>query len=136
MIKLLGAGFLVWIGIQAISGAAETPEIGGVKSGNRRSLAILWQGFLSDVLNPKVALFFLAFLPQFVEVGSSNETLQLLFLGVTLNVIAITFNLILVYFASAATTRLRESGKIAVWLNRAMGSTFIFLGIALLFEKL
>ena len=63
---------------------------------------IFWQGFLCDVLNPKVALFFLAFPPQFVNYGSGNELRQLLLLGVTCNVICAFINLVLVYFASAA----------------------------------
>jgi threonine/homoserine/homoserine lactone efflux protein len=96
---------------------------------------IFWQGFLSDVLNPKVALFFLAFLPQFVDFGAGNETEQLLILGITGNVIAISINLTLVYFASAATVSLRRDQRLTRWLQRAMGATFIALGIRLANEK-
>ena len=135
-IKMLGACFLVWIGLQAIFGSSGPLQLGDGKGEARQDLTILWQGFLSDVLNPKVALFFLAFLPQFVDVKSPNRTLQLLILGVTLNVIAIIFNVMLVYFAGAATARLRENGKTTLWLNRGMGAAFVLLGIRLAFEKL
>jgi threonine/homoserine/homoserine lactone efflux protein len=135
-IKMLGACFLVWIGLQAVFASSGSLKPGDGKDKKRQALTILWQAFLSDVLNPKVALFFLAFLPQFVAVESPNKTRQLLILGVTLNVIAITFNVTLVYFAGMATTRLRENGKLALWLNRVMGATFIVLGIRLAFEKL
>jgi threonine/homoserine/homoserine lactone efflux protein len=91
---------------------------------------------LSDVLNPKVALFFLAFLPQFVDFGAGDETKQLLILGVTCNLIAISINLTLVYFASAATARLRRDQRITRWLHRAMGAMFIALGIRLANEEL
>lgn len=135
-VKMLGACFLTWIGLQAIFGSSGSLKLGDGKGEKRQALTILWQGFLSDVLNPKVALFFLAYLPQFVNVESPNRTMQLLILGVTLNVIAIAINLILVHFSSAATARLRENGKIALWLNRAMGAAFILLGIRLALERL
>jgi threonine/homoserine/homoserine lactone efflux protein len=134
VVKWLGAVYLVWIGIQAIRSGPLNLATG--ESIHLNGKAIFWQGFLSDVLNPKVAIFFLAFLPQFVEVGSKNETQQLLLLGITCNVIAIGINLILVYFASIATAGLRKNRKLAVWLNRAMGTVFIALGIRLAREKL
>jgi threonine/homoserine/homoserine lactone efflux protein len=100
LVKWIGACYLVWIGIQALTRSASInlKESAPVQVNVR---TIFWQGFLSDVLNPKVALFFLAFLPQFVDFGAGNEIHQLLILGVTCNVIAISINLILVYFASA-----------------------------------
>jgi threonine/homoserine/homoserine lactone efflux protein len=134
VVKWLGAAYLVWIGIQAIRSGPLNLETG--ESIHLNGKAIFWQGFLSDVLNPKVAIFFLAFLPQFVEAGSKNETQQLLLLGITCNVIAIGINLILVFFASIATAGLRKNRKLAVWLNRAMGTVFIALGIRLAREKL
>jgi threonine/homoserine/homoserine lactone efflux protein len=134
VVKWLGAAYLVWIGLQALRAGPLDLESGEAVHLNGR--AIFWQGFLSDVLNPKVAIFFLAFLPQFVEAGSGNETRQLLILGVTCNVIAISINLVLVYFAGVATAGLRRNRKLALWLNRAMGTVFIALGIRLAREKL
>jgi threonine/homoserine/homoserine lactone efflux protein len=130
-VKWAGAAYLVWIGFQAILGASGMLNIEGGEGENRKFRALFWQGFLTNVLNPKVALFFLAFLPQFVDVTRSNKALQLMILGVTLNVLAIVYNLGLVYFASAATLRLRKNQKIFLWMNRAMGVMFILLGIRL-----
>ena len=135
VVKWVGACYLIWIGIQAFIGSAamnlnrSTPVLLKVRT-------IFWQGFLSDVLNPKVALFYLAFLPQFVHFGTGSEINQLLFLGVTCNVIAIFINLMLVCLASAATASLRRNQKVTHWLNRAMGATLIALGIRLASEKL
>jgi threonine/homoserine/homoserine lactone efflux protein len=135
IVKWAGACYLVWIGLQALlranrfnlkDGPSVEPDLG----------TIFWQGFLSDVLNPKVALFFLAFLPQFVAFGSGNEFKQLLLLGVTGNVVAILINLALVYFASAATASLRRNQSVTRWLHRATGAMFIALGIRLAHEKL
>lgn len=134
VVKWLGAAYLVWIGLQALRAGPLDLESG--QSVHLNGRAIFWQGFLSDVLNPKVAIFFLAFLPQFVEAGSGNETRQLLILGVTGNVIAISINLALVYFAGVATAGLRRNRKLALWLNRVMGTVFIALGIRLAREEL
>lgn len=133
--KWLGAGYLVWIGVQALLGRSGPLQLDGGGTG-RSGATIFRQGFLSDVLNPKVSLFYLAFLPQFVQPGFGHPTLQLVFLGITLNVVALGLNLLLVLGADAATARLRTSGRLATFLNRALGSLFIALGIRLAAEKL
>ena len=135
VVKWIGACYLVWIGIQALTQSARI-HLGNTSTADLKLRTIFWQGFLSDVLNPKVALFFLAFLPQFVTYGTGDEVKQLLVLGVTGNVIAISINLMLVYFASAATARLRRNQRITRWLHRAVGGVFIALGVRLANEKL
>jgi len=136
IIKWLGAAYLVYIGIKILLSKQGSVIIDerDIKKQNLRK--IFWQGFLSDALNPKVAIFFLAFLPQFVSPASENRTWQILFLGITVNVIAILINLVLVYFSSTLTSRLRESTAISKWLNKIMGSIFILLGLKLASEKL
>jgi threonine/homoserine/homoserine lactone efflux protein len=135
IVKWMGACYLVWIGIQALTQCAAV-ELGSTSTSRRSLRTIFWQGFLSDVLNPKVALFFLAFLPQFVRYGAGDEARQLLVLGVTGNLIAISLNLVLVYFASAVTANLRRNQRVTRWLHRAVGAMFIALGIRLASEKL
>lgn len=137
-LKWIGACYLVWIGIRALSSKSGPMELSVQESKSPHWRQIFWQGFWSDVLNPKVALFFLAFLPQFVDVHNQNigVTQQLLLLGITSNVVAICLNTIIVCFANAMTTRLRRSQRITVWLNKAMGSLFIALGIRLAHEKI
>ena len=134
-VKLVGACYLLWIGLQALAKSApiDLQRNPPVQSPLR---AIFWQGFLSDVLNPKVALFFLAFLPQFVDHRAGNEFEQLLVLGITGNVVAVSVNVMLVYFASAATARLRRDQRITRWMHRATGAVFIALGIRLAKERL
>ena len=136
IIKWLGAAYLVYIGIKILLSKQGSVIIDerDIKKQNLRK--IFWQGFLSDALNPKVAIFFLAFLPQFVSPASENRTLQILFLGITVNVIAILINLVLVYFSSTLTSRLRENTSISKSLNKIMGSIFILLGLKLASEKL
>lgn len=137
-LKWTGACYLVWIGVRALASKAASPGVEPEASTKQPRKAIFWQGFWSDVLNPKVAIFFLAFLPQFVDVTNPTMgvTQQLLLLGVTCNVIAICINLLLVCFASAMTSRLRKSQRAVAWLHKIMGSLFIALGIRLARERL
>lgn len=135
VIKWLGAAYLIYIGIQAIlSSNPLNLETGKLQQ--QKDATIFWQGFLSDVLNPKVALFFLAFLPQFIEPNSNNPTLQLLTLGLTVNIIGITTNLLLVYFSALVTKKLRNNKLVSRWLSKVMGSIFILLGFKLANEKM
>src|SRR6185295_1614298 len=82
VVKWMGACYLIWIGVQALVSKSGPIDLGDGQSRQLNDKTIFWQGFLSDVLNPKVAIFFLAFLPQFVDVDSHNATVtqQLLLL--------------------------------------------------------
>lgn len=136
VVKWVGAGYLVWIGLQAIASRGVPIDLDAGDPVRRNEATIFWQGFLSDVLNPKVAIFFVAFLPQFIDAARPDRTWQLLFLGVTCNVVALGINLLLVTFASTASARIRTNPKITAWLNKAMGAVFVALGIRLANEKL
>jgi threonine/homoserine/homoserine lactone efflux protein len=137
-LKWAGACYLVWIGYRALTSKGSVLNIEGTAPESMRSSAIFWQGFWSDVLNPKVAIFFLAFLPQFVDV--TNQTIgvtqQLLLLGATCNVVAICTNLVLVCCASAMTNRLRKSQRFVAWMHKAMGAVFVALGVRLASQRL
>lgn len=137
-LKWAGACYLVWVGYRAITSKTAALDVEGNAFPRMRKSAIFWQGFWSDVLNPKVAIFFLAFLPQFVDVTNQTfgVTQQLLLLGVTCNVVAVCTNLVLVYFASAMTNRLRTSRRLVVWMQKAMGAVFIALGIRIASQRL
>lgn len=136
-VKLAGAGYLVWIGLRTILSKSVPLSIPSQRSALASNRRIFWEGFLSDLLNPKVAIFFLAFLPQFVVKESTLAIpVQLLILGVTANVVAVVVNIALVCFASAATSAIRRRTNVVVWLNRAAGALFIALGIRLAREKL
>lgn len=138
MVKWAGAAYLIWIGVQAILSRAGPLQLDGRAQTELNGRAIFWQGFLCDVLNPKVALFFLTFLPQFVRVDdpAASGARQLLVLGITCNVVALAINLVFVQLASVATRRLRTSGRLVTWLNRTMGAVFIGLGIRLGYERM
>lgn len=134
-VRWLGAAYLIYLGIAAIRSRPEqiaTAEIIAAGPGRR---TILWQAFLSDVLNPKVALFFVAFVPQFVDPQASHPALQFILLGVTCNLVCLPINLLLVLFSSRFTQTLRGNAEVSRWLHRGMGTLFIALGLRLAVER-
>lgn len=137
VLKWMGAGYLIWIGIQALMAGSNSSTVSAAQRSTVSLRRIFWEGFLSDVLNPKVAIFFLAFLPQFVNKDAEmGVTVQLLILGTTCNCVAIVISIVLVFCASAATSALRKRSAWLAWLHRASGALFIGLGIRLAREKL
>jgi threonine/homoserine/homoserine lactone efflux protein len=123
----------VWLGVQAL--AARPRAEGAPPPGPdvRPTRVVFWQAFLTDLLNPKVGIFFLAFLPQFVSVHAPHRTAQLALLGATVNVIALLINIPLVFVATRVSERLRGNGATALRLTRAMGVVFIALGLRVVF---
>lgn len=92
---------------------------------------IFRQGVLTNVLNPKVALFFLAFLPRFISVSSPNKVLSFMVRGAIFITTGTIWCIIVAVFASAIGNRLRRSGKSAGRLKKANGALFILLGLKL-----
>src|SRR5919202_1968344 len=95
-VKWAGAAYLVYLGISALRSQGGPISVSADGLSGRSRKAIFWQGFVSDVLNPKVAVFFLALLPQFVHAEGESPVGQLLVLGVTVNIIGIATSLVLV----------------------------------------
>ena len=92
------------------------------------------QGFFTNALNPKVALFFLAFVPQFIGADAEHKALAFIFLGVIFNFNGTLWNLAVAWFTARAGARLR-GGRVAAWLNRCIGAVFIYLGVRLVFAE-
>lgn len=128
-VKWAGAAYLVYLGVQALRGAGTAALGSGGDDAPRRLRTIFWQAFLSDVLNPKVGVFFLAFLPQFVDLDGTGRTRQLVLLGVTVCMIALAINIPLVFVASRVSRRLRRDTATARQLARLMGLVFIAIAV-------
>jgi threonine/homoserine/homoserine lactone efflux protein len=97
---------------------------------------IFWQGFLSDVLNPKVALFYLALLPQFINAHDPNPLKHLIALGVIGNMVGIATSITYVFLAARMTSALRRNHAISYRLTKTMGALFVGLGLKLATEKI
>ena len=130
LVKLAGAAYLAYLGITAwISKSDLLISPANTSLSNRE---MYWQGLLTNVLNPKVALFFLSFLPQFIDPANSYGILPFLLLGATFIVTGTIWSLTLAYFAAHFTQLLRENKKAALLMNKACGVLYIALGIKLL----
>lgn len=137
VMKWAGALYLVWLGVQALrsSGAAIIPDETIARRNDLTKAKIFQQGFLVCSLNPKVALFFMAFLPQFVVPGAGSTTAQLLFHGILVVLISGIVEPPLIIMADRLSERLRNSVSVGRWLNRCLGSLLIGLGVKLAFSK-
>jgi len=135
VIKWLGAGYLIYLGISTLRSRTGPINLDTRGAAGPSGRIILWQSFLSDVLNPKVAMFFLALLPQFVDATDPHPTLRILILGLTVNVINLAGNVVLVLLATSVTASLRRTPSLSAWLQKALGATFVALGLRLAAEK-
>ena len=125
-VKLVGAVYLIVIGIRRILSREEDTEVQPVPTPHHR---LYVQGVVVNVLNPKTALFFLAFLPQFVDSSRGSVAVQVAFLGVLFVLIAFTSDALYALLADALAGRLRRSGTGAKLRRWVSGGIFIALGV-------
>lgn len=129
VLKWVGAAYLLFTGVQMLLSRAQ-PLAEAASAGRETSLTrVFWQGALTNALNPKVALFFLAFLPQFVAAESANKTLAFLTLGLIFITTGMLWCFCIAAFAARAASRIRQSTGAVAWVNRALGGLFVYLGI-------
>ncbi|MEH2510670.1 threonine/homoserine/homoserine lactone efflux protein [Nitrobacteraceae bacterium AZCC 1564] len=128
IVKLIGAIYLCYVGVRMVlsDGMANvTPD----REGPASLRTVFWQGVLTNALNPKVALFFLAFLPQFVAADSPHKALAFAVLGIIFNVNGTLWNCGVALVAAKAVYRARQAGRTVAWINRSLGALFVYLGI-------
>ena len=133
-IKLLGGAYLIFLGIKMLLDRRKHLSL-PTNFRRRTTAAAFRQGVFTNILNPKVALFFLAFLPQFIDPASNMKVLAFLSLGLTFVTTGTIWCLVLAWFASVFSERLRGNETIEQWLNRAAGALFVFLGLRLASAK-
>ncbi|OWQ43818.1 lysine transporter LysE [Roseateles noduli] len=154
VVKLLGAAYLVYLGIGMLfkrraveDGAANRADdrTGDLAAEEGREAIptappaaplrkIFAQGFLTNVLNPKVGLFFLAFVPQFISADATSTAAAFLFLGAVFNVNGMLWCHLLAWSSAVAGARARGQGwarTLGRWLNRGIGALFLAFGVRL-----
>ncbi|PND38844.1 lysine transporter LysE [Paucibacter aquatile] len=134
LVKLLGAAYLVYIGLSLLlrRAAAEGPREAAATLPPKQSLrSIYLQGLLTNVLNPKVALFFLAFVPQFIAADAPSKPLAFVFLGLVFNLNGMLWCHFLAWSTAQASRRITASPRVVSWLNRAIGAVFLGFGLRL-----
>ncbi len=133
-LKWAGGAYLVWLGVQALrsTGGARV-QAGGASADSLR--ALFFKGMLANAINPKVVLFFLSFLPQFVVPAQGGVGLQLGLLGLLFTVQAALLFGLLGYFAGAIGGWLNRRPRAGLWLDRVAGAVFVGLGLRMILAR-
>jgi threonine/homoserine/homoserine lactone efflux protein len=134
IVKMAGAAYLIYLGLRMIldrSSDAGRPA----EYRHESDWAVYRAGFFSNLLNPKVALFFIAFLPQFVAPSADFKILAFLFLGALFMTTGTLWCLALAWFGAAMSRRLRENPAAGSRLRRASGAVFVGLGLKLAISR-
>jgi threonine/homoserine/homoserine lactone efflux protein len=127
-LRLAGAAYLLWIGLRLMRGGASGPLPSAARSGRQAFL----ESATVQVLNPKVALFFVAFLPQFTDPAAPWPVpVQLLVLGVLVNLIFLGFDMAVALLAGALRSAALARPGVARWLHRVAGAVLVGLGVRL-----
>jgi threonine/homoserine/homoserine lactone efflux protein len=134
-VKWIGVAYLTWLGIQALRSKGGTLAPDRVPE-PRSVWRVFGQGVLVDLLNPKVAIFFLAFLPQFLVPGAGPAWAQLMLHGTLIIAVAALIEPPLVLLGDRLTIRLRTDRRLARWLDRTLGAMLIGFGAKLAATRL
>ena len=129
-LKWIGAAYLCYMGVRMLLSRARPPAGDAAAAGVAIPLRqVFWQGALTNALNPKVALFFLAFLPQFVAAEAPHKAAAFVLLGLIFIFNGMLWCLGVAAFAARAARSIRQSSRALLWINRALGGLFIYLGV-------
>ena len=134
IVKYLGAGYLLYLGIRALFDTSDTsasaPGPIHISSGTAFRQAIL-----TEILNPKTALFFLAFLPQFVQPQNGSVALQMILLGVIYAVLGLIATIVFAVGASGLGRLIRRNPAVSRWQSKVVGSIYCTLGLRLALQE-
>lgn len=133
VLKYLGAAYLVWIGVRMLLSRATTRA--PTETRGRGLAAAFRQGMLTNVLNPKVALFFLAFLPQFVSVHALHPQWGLVLLGLSFIGTGLTWSSVLALTGGRIHRALTAQPRLSQWMDRVCGTVLLAFGIKLALQQ-
>jgi len=133
LLKWVGAAYLVYIGLRMLTASrSDNSLIPTTKLAPTAKLRMVFlQGLLTNVLNPKVAVFFLAFLPQFIPADTSSKVSAFVILGLIFNITGTLWNLGVAWCAARLASAHRSLHLVRIWLGRVLGIIFVGLGVRL-----
>ncbi|MEM5316275.1 LysE family translocator [Paraburkholderia sp. JHI869] len=137
VIKVVGAIYLVYLGVRLVLTKQEAKPAEGAAQGSQAAAAprplrqLFISGFCTNVLNPKVVLFFVSFFPQFVNTGTEHKALAFLTLGGVFILMSTVWNSFVAWVAGSVTQRFSGKPGMKKWLDRTVGSAFVGLGLKL-----
>ncbi|MDR0251411.1 MAG: LysE family translocator [Burkholderiales bacterium] len=144
VLRIIGGAYLIWLGVNALKStwrrsaepiavSAETTSASLTPTFQKAgTLTLFTRGLIANAINPKVILFFLAFLPQFVKPAHGSVGLQLALLGVLFTLQSVLIFSTIGFLAGSLGQRLARDPQIALWLDRLAGLVFVGLGLRLL----
>jgi threonine/homoserine/homoserine lactone efflux protein len=136
IVKYAGAAYIIYLGVRMIfSRSIALPDQNSQKE-VQDLRTVFRDGFLTNILNPKVALFFIAFLPQFIDPSAHGGALPFIILGLTFTTTGTIYCALLAIFAAQIFSSLRHNQNFSAILNKTCGSVLVFLGVYVaLFRK-
>lgn len=134
VVKWVGVIYLFWLGLQAFN-SSKSPDTKAEKP-QATSRSVFMQGMLICALNPKVALFFMAFLPQFVVEGAGPIGIQFLLHGAVMVVFGLLLQSPLILMGARIASTISNNQKLKTWMDRCLGAMFIALGIRLAISRI
>lgn len=135
VIKYLGAAYLIYIGLKALFSKSDQTEIKATEIKITGMGKMFLTAFLSDVLNPKIAIFFLAFLPQFIKTTEINNPVPYLLLGLIMFIVTFIWCSFLAVMGSKVATLFNKNKNAESWMNKTSGIVFILLGLKVALTK-
>lgn len=133
-LKICGGVYLIWLGIQALRSKGGS-KAKAVENSNESLVRLFAKGLFANAINPKVVLFFLSFLPQFVAPAHGHVGWQTAQLGLTFTAQAAVLFSVLGYFSGHIGQWLQRSKHASAWLDRIAGSVFVALGLRLIIAR-
>jgi len=131
VLRFSGAAYLIWIGFKTFTSGQDMLDSPSAQPLSFTSLLV--RGFITNIFNPKVILFFVAFIPQFVNPESTNLALEIFILGCFVGLTGTVINGLVGVFAGGAGKALLQNPISAKWISRVSGSLFVALGLRLVF---
>lgn len=135
LVKYIGAAYLFYLGIQTLRSKGVSFDMAVKPEKQTTMWKAFCQGVLVDVLNPKVAVFFMAFLPQFIRPELGHNSAQILILGLLVILLGVLVEGLVVLTAATTTGFFRKNPSVSAWLDRMLGSVLIGLGLRLAFAE-
>lgn len=134
-LKLCGAAYLIYLGVKLLSTRSTEIELLATSRAKKSLRRLYIQGAFSNISNPKIAVFYFAFLPQFISAGVQHSTLYLLGLGTAFAVLTFVVKAQIGFFAGYWSDWLRSRRSVLTWMNRVSGVVLMGLGLRLAFER-
>jgi threonine/homoserine/homoserine lactone efflux protein len=133
LIKLIGAAYLIYIGYQLLS--SKNPKLAMKDLPKTSYKKMFLQGALTNIMNPKIAIFYFSYLPQFVNSDTNNQALQLLILGLTYAILTFFIKAPIGFISGLLSIWIKSRPSVLAYMNKTSGIVFIVLGLKLASEQ-